>query len=325
MTPGCRLPAGRFVLRYGESDLKIFYSDPFPIPLPDKHNFPKDKYLLLRRRISDCLGAQSIDMQVPQPADREAILRAHHAAYIRRLFEGDLSDKEIRRVGLPWSTQLVRRMRYSVGGTIAACRTALSEGLGINLGGGTHHAFHDYGQGFCWINDSVIAARAMQAEGLAGRILIVDCDVHQGNGTAAMVKNDATIFTFSIHAKNGFPYHKETSALDIELADGTDDGTYLQALEKGLLASTQRFKSDLAIYLAGADPYKQDRFGRLALTKAGLAKRDRLVLAHLKKNRLPVAISMAGGYAPYIHDIVDIHFQTIEAALALVNESVEKK
>ena len=272
-------------------------------------------------RISERLGDHPITMQVPEPASDKAILRAHSLAYLRRLVQGDLTSKEIRRVGLPWSSQIVRRTRYSVGATIAACRAAISEGFAVNLGGGTHHAFHDQGQGFCWLNDSVIAARAMQADRLAVNIMIVDCDVHQGNGTAAIVKNDATIFTFSIHGKNNFPYHKETSDLDVELEDGTEDGTYLDALEKGLTASTQTFKPDLVIYLAGADPYKKDRFGRLALTKAGLAKRDRFVLTYLKKAGLPTAVTMAGGYAPDIQDIVDIHFQTIEILLELKGRS----
>ena len=297
--------------------MKIFYTDTFTIPLPEKHSFPRDKYSLLRMRISERLGDQPIDMQIPEPASDGTILRAHSETYLRRFVQGDLTSKEIRRVGLPWSSQIVTRTRYSVGATIAACRAARSEGLAVNLGGGTHHAFHDQGQGFCWLNDSVIAARALQADGLAVNVLIVDCDVHQGNGTASIVNNDPTIFTFSIHGKNNFPYHKETSDLDIELEDGTEDGAYLDALEKGLAASTETFKADLAIYLAGADPYRKDRFGRLALTKAGLAQRDRLVLTHLKKAGFPTAVTMAGGYAPDIQDIVDIHFRTIETVLEL--------
>ncbi len=165
------------------------------------------------------------------------------------------------------------------------------KGSPIILGGGTHHAFSDHGQGYCWLNDSGIASRAIQAEGLAGNILIIDCDVHQGNGTAAIVQNDPTIFTFSIHGKNNFPYHKEKSDLDVELADGTEDAAYLNALENGLAASMQNFKADLVIYLAGADPYHDDRFGRLALTKAGLAQRDRLVFRHLDQAGLPVAVA----------------------------------
>ncbi len=179
--------------------MKIFYTDTFPIPLPEKHSFPKSKYDLLRRRIMDSRIAQAIDLQIPRPATDEEIIRAHDPTYIHRLQIGELSAKEMRRVGLPWSPEIVRRARYSAGGTIEACRAALEEGIAVNLGGGTHHAFSDHGQGYCWLNDSVIAARAIQAEGLAGSILIVDCDVHQGNGTAAIVNNDPTIFTFSIH------------------------------------------------------------------------------------------------------------------------------
>ena len=266
-------------------------------------------------QISERLDDQLIDLQVPEPASKETILRVHDGEYVRRLFEGGLTVKEIRRIGLPWSPQIVKRTLYSVGATIAACRAALSEGIAANLGGGTHHAFHDRGQGFCWLNDSVIAARAMQAEGLAKNVLIIDCDVHQGDGTAAVTRDDPSIFTFSIHGKNNFPYHKETSDLDIELEDATDDRAYLDALENGLTTSLRRFKADLAIYLAGADPYRKDRYGRLALSKAGLVQRDGLVLRHLKANGLPVAVTMAGGYARDIQDIVDIHFKTIEILL----------
>ena len=267
-------------------------------------------------RIAETLGSQLVDMRVPEQASKEAILRAHHSAYVRRFFKGELTSKEIRRVGLPWSPQIVRRTRYSVGATIAACRAALSEKIAVNLGGGTHHAFHNHGRGYCWLNDAAIAGRTMQAEGLAKNILIVDCDVHQGDGTADIVRNDPTFFTFSIHGKNNYPYRKANGDLDIELDDGTDDGAYLDALEKGLAEATQKFNAALAIYLAGADPYKEDRFGRLALTKEGLAKRDRLVFKYLTRRGLPVAVTMAGGYAPEIQDIVDINFQTIQTALA---------
>ena len=262
---------------------------------------------------------QAVDLQIPRPATDEEILRAHDPVYVHRLQNGELSDKEIRRVGLPWSPEIVRRARYSAGATIAACRAALAEGVAVNLAGGTHHAFSDHGQGYCWLNDCVIAARAIQAEGLAGNILIVDCDVHQGNGTAAIVQNDPTIFTFSIHGKNNFPYHKEISDLDVELADGTDDAAYLNALENGLAASMQNFKADLLIYLAGADPYLDDRFGRLALTKKGLAERDRIVFQNRIEAGLPMAVTMAGGYARNVQDTVDIHFQTVLSALEFQN------
>ena len=217
--------------------MKIFYTDTFKIPFPAKHSFPKNKYPLLRKRISEQLCNQAVDMSIPNPATDVEILRAHDVAYFRRFVSGELTEKEIRRVGLPWSPQIVLRARYSIGGTIAACRVSLAEGVAVNLGGGTHHAFSDHGQGYCYLNDSVIAARVMQAEGLVKNVLIIDCDVHQGNGTAAILKNDPTIYTFSIHGKNNFPYHKETSDLDIELENGTDDAAYLVALEKGIEAS----------------------------------------------------------------------------------------
>jgi acetoin utilization deacetylase AcuC-like enzyme len=299
--------------------MKIFYTDTFPIPLPENHNFPKDKYRLLRMRILEELADQPIDLRIPEPASNEDIIRAHDPEYLSRLLNGELPVKEVRRVGLPWSPEIVRRAQYSAGATIEACRAALNEGIAVNLGGGTHHAFSDHGQGYCWLNDSVIAARAIQAEGLVKNILIIDCDVHQGNGTAAIVKNDPTIFTFSIHGKNNFPYHKETSDLDVEMADGTDDAAYLNALENGLAASMQNFKADLGIYLAGADPYLDDRFGRLSLTKKGLAERDRIVFRSCLESGLPTAVTMAGGYARNVQDTVDIHLQTVISALEFKN------
>jgi acetoin utilization deacetylase AcuC-like enzyme len=209
---------------------------------------------------------------------------------------------------------MVERTRRSSGATIEACRAALQEGFAANLAGGTHHAFWDCGQGFCVFNDSAVAARAMQAEGRARRIIIIDCDVHQGNGTAAILAGDPTIFTFSIHGAKNFPFHKEQSNLDIELEDGTDDATYLAALEQGLNQALDQAQAELAIFLAGADPFGGDRLGRLALTKQGLADRDQLVFDCCQAAGLPVAVTMAGGYAPQIEDIVDIHFQTIRAA-----------
>jgi acetoin utilization deacetylase AcuC-like enzyme len=295
--------------------MKIFYTDIFPIPLPEHHSFPKDKYSLLRKRVLEQLDDQQVELRVPEPATDEDILRAHDSDYIRRFINGELSAKEVRRVGLPWSEEIVKRTRHSVGGTIAACRTALEEGTAVNLGGGTHHAFRDHGQGYCWLNDIAIAARAVQAAGLVRKVLIIDCDVHQGNGTAAILKDDDAIFTFSIHGKNNFPYRKEKSNLDVELPDGTEDAAYLAALDEGIVGSMENFSADLVIYLAGADPYREDRFGRLALTKEGLARRDRLVLQHCREAGLPAAVTMAGGYARNLNDIVDINFQTILSAL----------
>jgi len=232
-----------------------------------------------------------------------------------------LSVKEIRRIGLPWSPELVVRARHSVGGTIAACRAALRDGLAVNLAGGTHHASYDRGQGYCLLNDVVVAARVMQDEGRSRGALVVDCDVHQGNGTAALVRDDPTIFAFSIHSESNFPLHKEDGDLDVALPDGTGDLAYLEALEEGLLRSLAwarpagtRPGADLVFYLAGADPHEDDTLGHLALTRAGLAARDRLVLEFCRRERLPVAVLMAGGYGRRVEDTVGIHLQTVRIA-----------
>jgi acetoin utilization deacetylase AcuC-like enzyme len=211
----------------------------------------------------------------------------------------------------------VTRARHSVGGTIAACRAALEDGLAVNLAGGTHHAFRDHGQGYCLLNDVVIAARAMQAEGRIRQAVVVDCDVHQGNGTAVLAQGDASILTFSIHSESNFPLFKEKSDLDVELADGTGDEEYLAALAAGLAQILERANGELAIYLAGADPFQEDRLGHLALTKEGLARRDRLVLQRCREAGLAVAVVMAGGYSRRVEDIVDIHLQTVKVAAAM--------
>jgi acetoin utilization deacetylase AcuC-like enzyme len=254
------------------------------------------------------------DLVVPEAASDEEILHAHDAAYLDRVTRGELTSLEIRRIGLPWSPELVERARRAAGGTIAACRAALQDGIAASLSGGTHHAFRDHGQGYCVFNDVVIAARAMQAEGRAERVVFVDCDVHQGNGTAALAAGDPSLFTFSIHNEHNFPLHKERSDLDIGLADGVGDQEYLAALEGGLRQASVHAHADLALYLAGADPFVGDRLGRLALTKEGLARRDRLVLAMCRGACLPVAVVMAGGYGRNVQDTVDIHLQTVRIA-----------
>ena len=278
------------------------------------------KYSLLKQRVAAAGLVGPDELMVPVAATDEELRRAHDPEYVRRVKCGELTPKEIRCLGLPWSPALVERSRRSVGGTMAACRAALVDGVSANLAGGTHHAFYDRGEGYCVFNDSVIAARAMQAEGRVRRAVILDCDVHQGNGTASILAEDSTIFTFSIHGANNFPFDKEKSDLDIELPDKTGDGLYLEAVESGVVRSLELAHAELAIYLAGADPYAEDKLGRLAVSKNGLAERDRLVLRLCREAGIPVAITMAGGYARQIEDTVDIHFQTVRIAVEMANK-----
>lgn len=292
--------------------MRIYYSDHFVLPLPAGHRFPMSKYALLRERV---LASEYGDgCRVPEAVQDGAITRAHCPGYLDRVMQGTLSAAEQRAIGFPWSAQMVERSRRTSGATVAAARAALAEGVAANLAGGTHHAFRDRGEGFCVFNDSAIAARTLQAEGLVDRVLIVDCDVHQGNGTAAIFRGDPSVFTFSIHGANNFPFAKEAGDLDIDLADGTADREYLAALERGLAEALARADADLALYLAGADPYFDDRLGRLALTKQGLLNRDRMVLEACARAGVPVAVTMAGGYARDIADTVEIQFATIETA-----------
>ena len=294
--------------------MRIFYSDIFVLPLPDDHRFPMRKYGLLRERVAVHALVPPVDLLVPPPASRAEIERVHDSEYVQRVFAGELTAREQRVIGFPWSPVLVERSRQSVGATIAACRSALADGGSVNLAGGTHHAYPDHGQGFCVFNDVAIAARAMQAEGLARRIVVIDCDVHQGNGTAAIFADDPSVFTYSIHGANNFPFRKEASDLDVALPDGADDSVYLKALFDSVHSLALR-EYDLAIYLAGADPYVNDTLGRLALSKIGLATRDQFILDVCKHADLPVAVVMAGGYARQVDDIVDIHLGTVRAAV----------
>ncbi|PWH20932.1 MAG: histone deacetylase [Ardenticatenia bacterium] len=297
--------------------MKIFYSDPFTFPLPPGHKFPLSKYALLRQRVMESGLATRHPLYLSRAVTDTEVCMVHTAAYWWDFRLGRLSEPMMRRIGLPWSPQLVQRTRHSVGGTVEACRAALRDGCAINLAGGTHHAFRDHGAGYCVLNDSAVALGVLRAEGLCQRALIIDCDVHQGDGTAAIFADDPNVFTFSIHAANNFPFRKQVSRLDIALADGTDDFAYLKALEEGLQWAIERSRAELAIYLAGADPYRDDRLGRLALSKAGLRERDALVLSALRQTDIPVAITLAGGYARHIEDTVEIHLQTIMVAEAI--------
>ena len=292
--------------------MRIFASDRYVLPLPAGHRFPMRKYAALRERIA--AGAPDLMHEAPAATDEE-LVRAHARDYVDMVATGQLDGAALRRIGFPWSAAMVERSRRSAGATMAACRTALAEGCGVNLAGGTHHAHAGFGAGFCVFNDAAVAARAMCAEGRASRVLIVDLDVHQGDGTAAILHGDPSTFTLSVHGQRNFPFRKAASDLDVELEDRTADAAYLAALRIALPAALARCRPDLAIYLAGADPYEGDRLGRLAMTKQGLAARDRYVIDLLAAQCVPVAIAMAGGYADVIDDIVDIHARTIGVAL----------
>ena len=298
--------------------MQLFYTDVFVLPLPAGHRFPMEKYARLRNALLASGDFSASDFHLPHAASDEELARAHAPDYIHRVSRGELDATMQKAIGFPWSPGMVERSRRSAGATICACRAALlAGGVAANLAGGTHHAFRDRGEGFCVFNDAAVAARAMQAEGLARRILVVDCDVHQGNGTAAILAGDDSIFTFSIHGARNYPFTKEQSDLDIELPDGCGDAAYLQQLAHGLETAFDLARPELVIYLAGADPYHDDRLGRLGLSFDGLRERDRRVLAPCRDAGIPVAIAMAGGYARQIDDTVAIHAATIRLARAL--------
>ncbi len=268
------------------------------------------------RRLREQAAAVAPRLEFHQaPTTPDGVLAlAHHPHYIQRVQAGTLSDAEQKRIGFPWSLDMVERSRRATGATIAACRAAFDEGVAVNLAGGTHHAHADHGEGFCVFNDSAIAARLMQAERRASRVAIVDLDVHQGNGTASILQHDDSVFTLSLHGELNYPFAKAVSDLDIGFADGTGDAVYLAALEEALDQVIIRFAPQLIIFLAGADPHEGDRLGRLKLTFDGLAQRDRTVLQRAQDHRIPVAIAMAGGYGTDIDSTIAVHLKTISIA-----------
>ena len=316
--------------------VRAFHSDQFVLPLPPGHPFPMTKYRLLREAAESTLPGLHVT-EAPPASDGELAL-AHEPDWIQAVTTGGTSAAQQREIGFPWSERMVERARRSVGATISAARTALlgGEGVAANLAGGTHHAYAHKGSGYCVFNDVAVAARLMQAEwhrhrphgkhckqgqhGLHGlRVLVIDLDVHQGNGTAAIFQDDPSVFTLSLHGAKNFPFRKEASDLDVDLPDGCADDAYLAALD-GALQQVWRRHGDavpgLAFYLAGADPHENDRLGRLKISSAGLAERDRRVLAALRERRIPVALSMAGGYGRDVATTVAVHRKTLELALA---------
>ena len=305
--------------------MKAFHSDQFVLPLPAGHSFPMSKYRLLRQSVGTALPGLEV-IEAPPATDGELAL-AHDPAWITAVAEGTTSAAQQREIGFPWSPQMVERARRSVGATIAAARAALFEpdAVAANLAGGTHHAYAHKGSGYCVFNDVAVAARLMQAEMHRHRrkllrVWVGDLDVHQGNGTASIFRDDPTVFTLSLHGEKNFPFRKEASDLDVELPDGCSDDRYLDALQAALTRAWRAQAAappGLVFYIAGADVHENDRLGRLKLTAEGMAERDRLVFDALRAWDLPVAVSMGGGYGRDLSVTVALHCQTLGKALEL--------
>ncbi|HEX8748575.1 MAG TPA: histone deacetylase [Pyrinomonadaceae bacterium] len=301
----------------------VSYTQRYYADIGEGHVFPIRKFELVR----DLLLAEGTlrpqEVVEPEPAAIEDVLLVHTPDYVTRLRNGSLTAREIRRLGLPWSKALVRRSFLASGGTLLAARNAMAEGVAANLAGGTHHAFPERGEGFCVLNDVAIAIRVLQRDRKITRAAVVDCDVHQGNGTAFIFRDDARVFTFSMQGAKNYPLFKERSTLDVELADGTDDEAYLRTLEENL-EKVMRHEPDILFYLGGADPFAGDKLGRLALSIEGLRARDEIVLTQCRERRVPVVTVMSGGYAADIRDTVEIHANTIRTARRLFRRSDER-
>jgi acetoin utilization deacetylase AcuC-like enzyme len=292
--------------------MRVAYTSRYYADIGEGHVFPIRKFELVRERLLSEGTLRASQIVEPQAATIEDVLLVHTLDYVTRLRAGTLTEREVRRLGLPWSKALVRRSFLATGGTLLASRWALEEGVGSNLAGGTHHAFPDHGEGFCVLNDVAIAIRALQRDGLVERAGVVDCDVHQGNATAAIFEGDERIFTFSMHGAKNYPLFKQRSSLDVELADGTSDEVYLETLAAHLPRVFEH-GPEIIFYLGGADPYAGDKLGRLALSIEGLRRRDELVLSECRRRGVAVVTVMSGGYAANIADTVEIHCNTIRA------------
>ncbi len=293
--------------------LPVYYSDFVELPLPEKHVFPRDKYRLARELVALSAAELAIELRPAPLATDEQLLRVHTADYVRRVHAGELTAEEQRAIGFPWSPGFVERSLRSTGATIAAADFAANENAwAAHLAGGTHHASADRGQGFCVFNDIAVAIRQMQ-QYYKHQFLVLDCDVHQGNGTAEIFAGDANVFTCSIHGAKNFPLKKAVSDLDLPLDDGCDDATYLPLLNATLAEIERRFTPTFVFYISGADPYVDDRYGRMALTKAGLVERDRRVFTWVRERALPLVTVMGGGYARNVGDIAEIYANTIMA------------
>jgi acetoin utilization deacetylase AcuC-like enzyme len=302
--------------------MNVFYTDRYYANIGEGHVFPIRKFQLVRDRLLLEGTIGHADIIEPLPAALADILLVHTEDYVTRLRAGSLTDREIRRLGLPWSKALVRRSFLATAGTVNAARSALREKVASNLAGGTHHAFPERGEGFCVLNDVAIAIKVLQRDGLIRRAAVVDCDVHQGNGTAAIFAGDDSVFTFSMHGAKNYPLFKPASSLDIELPDGTSDEYYLERLQTSL-PIVMAHRPDIIFYLGGADPFEGDKLGRLAISIEGLKSRDEMVLATAKSLDIPIATVMSGGYAKDINDTIEIHCNTIRVVCKVFTENLQ--
>jgi acetoin utilization deacetylase AcuC-like enzyme len=299
---------------------RLIYHEAYDLNFGD-HVFPSQKYRLIRARLLREGIALHEDFEEPDPAPEEDLLLVHTPEWVDKLKTGTLTYQDILRLEVPYSRQMVHAFFLAAGGTTLAARLALRDGIGLNIGGGFHHAFPDHGEGFCAVNDIAIALRRLQKDGLVERAMVLDCDVHQGNGTAAIFAGDESVFTISIHQLNNYPSVKPPSTIDLDLADGTTGQEYLDRLRDPYLTALAVFRPQLLLYVAGADPYYEDQLGGLCLTIEGLLARDRLVLEAALQRRVPVAVVCAGGYAMQLPDIVTIHANTAHAAQEAICES----
>ncbi|MEY2790174.1 MAG: hypothetical protein RL295_338 [Pseudomonadota bacterium] len=299
--------------------MKLFYAATSLQTLPAGHRFPMGKYEILRQRLAAELP--QLQLQLADPASDGELALVHTPAYVQAVVKGELSASAQREIGFPWSEGMVERARRSVGATVSAARLAMQQGIAANLAGGTHHAYADKGSGFCVFNDVAVAARLLQTEAArsgkqALQVAVIDLDVHQGNGTARIFRQDPSVFTLSMHGAKNFPFRKEESDLDIDLPDGCSDGLYVSQLQDALAQLEARCSPDVVFYLAGADPHEGDRLGRLKLSFEGLMERDRMVFEWAWRKRVPLAMAMAGGYGREIADTVQVQINTFSQALS---------
>ena len=297
--------------------MRVSYSPGYYAPIPHEHIFPMRKFEGLYRYVLEQNLISDSDIIVPSMVDMANLLSVHTPRYANGIMKGNLESKELRRLGLPWSRKLAIRSRLAVQGTINAALMALQDGIAGNLAGGTHHAMADHGEGFCVFNDVAVAIKVLQQTMWARKILVIDCDVHQGNGTAEILKENENVFTFSIHGEKNYPFKKPPSSLDIGMPDGTPDSHYLDTLGDALDDIFNDFEPDLVFYLGGIDPLESDHFGRLSLTLNGLYNRDRIVIKKVISEDIPLVLLLSGGYGPTLKDTVQAHALMYKAALEL--------